>query len=345
MKNKIFNLIVIISACIFLSFFVFSNGLTSLVHQFKTLSFYWLIIALLCIITFWMLETIILYIITKILYTTRGLFIKLLKVAMIGQFFSAITPLQSGGQPAQLYAMTENGMPPGYSGSILAIKFIIHQATFTFYSLLVLLLKFNYFNSKIQYFIYLSIFGFIVNFAILFALLFLVSNKMANNKIGNKILLFILRFLKKIKIIKDVASTYEELKKELISFHESAVYITKNIKICLYSSILTFLQWTTYYAIPYCIYRSFGLNSTDIWTMIAAQVFLTLFMSFIPLPGAAVGAEGGFFVIFGIFFKGSTLVPAMFLWRIITYYLTIGVGGLFTVILPNTDKNIKKDDI
>ena len=345
MRNKIFNLIVIIIACIFLSFFIFSNGLTSLVHQFKTLNFSWLIIALLCIVTFWMLETIILYIITKILYTTRGLFIKLLKVAMIGQFFSAITPLQSGGQPAQLYAMTENGIPGGYSGSILTIKFIIHQATFTFYSILVLIFKLNYFNSKIQYFIYFCLFGFLVNVVILLALLFLISSKMANNKIGNKILLFILKFLKKIKIIKDVASTYEELKAELVSFHESAVYITKNVKMCLYASILTFLQWTTYYTIPYCIYKSFGLNSTDIWTMISAQVFLTLFMSFIPLPGAAVGAEGGFFVIFGIFFKGNTLVPAMFLWRVITYYLSIGVGGLFTVILPVTNTNINKDDI
>ena len=241
--------------------------------------------------------------------------------------------------------MTENDIPGGYSGSILTMKFIIHQATFTFYSIIVILFKLNYFNSKIQYFIFFCIFGFIVNVVILLALLFLISSKMSNNKIGNKILLLVLKLLKRFKIIKDVIASYEELKTELISFHESAVYITKNLKICVYASLLTMLQWTTYYAIPYCIYRSFGLNSTDIWTMISAQVFLTLFMSFIPLPGAAVGAEGGFFVIFGIFFKGSTLVPAMFLWRVITYYLSIGVGGLFTVIFPITSTKIKKSNV
>ena len=76
--------------------------------------------------------------------------------------------------------------------------------------------------------------------------------------------------------------------------------------------------------------------------MIAAQVFLTMFMSFIPLPGAAGGAEGGFCMIFGLFFKANTIIPALFLWRVITYYSCIGVGALFSLI-PNS--KLKKCDI
>jgi uncharacterized membrane protein YbhN (UPF0104 family) len=41
-------------------------------------------------------------------------------------------------------------------------------------------------------------------------------------------------------------------------------------------------------------------------------------------------------MIYGIFFKGNTLVPAIFVWRMITFYLTIAVGGIFTTILPNS---------
>lgn len=334
MRNKIFNLIVVIvSSCIFLSFFVFSHGLNDLM-KIKALDIKWIIIAIICIVVFWLLESILLFVITKTLYRAKNLFVKSLKFAMIGQFFSAITPFQSGMQPAQLYAMTENGIPGGYSGSILMVKFIIHQTTLTIYSILVLITNYYYFNSKISYFLYFCIFGFIINsLIIVIAVLFSV-----NDKLTNKLLLFLLRFLHKIKIVKNINSTHQKLQEELISFHESSAYIAKHIGMCISATFLTFLQWTSFYAIPYCVYRSFGFNSASIWTMICAQVFLTLFMSFIPLPGAEGGAEGGFYIIYGIFFKGNTLVPAIFVWRIITYYLTIGVGGIFTLILPNAKK-------
>lgn len=333
MRNKVMNYIVVaISIGIFLSVFLFTNGVSSLVSVSKTLNLNWLIFGVLCMLIFWMLETIILYIIIKIPHKESGLFLKALKIAMIGQFFSAVTPLQLGAQPAQLYAMKENGFPPDCSGSILMVKFIIHQATFTLYSLLVFLFEFNFFNSKISSFLPFCIFGFIVNIIILLSLLFSVSKNMINNKIITSVILFILKLFNKLKRIKNNTTSLDELKTRLASFQSCATFISENIRICVYSSILTFLQWTVFYTIPYCIYRSFGYNSTNVFTMIAAQVFLTLFMSFIPLPGAAGGAEGGFYIIFGIFFKPSTIVAAILIWRVITYYSTIVVGSLFTLI-------------
>ena len=332
MRNKIFNLLVVgVLAFIFLSFLVFSNGFDALKHQFENINTYWIATAVVCIIAFWLLEAIILYIITKSLYSTDYLFIKSVKFAMIGQFFSAITPFQSGGQPAQLYVMTENDIPAGLSGSILMVKFIIHQTTLTLYSILVILLKFNYFNSKIPYFIYFCFIGFLINTLIIFVCIIFSVNQ----NFTCKALYFGLNLLHKFRIVKNVEEKYSNLEEELLSFHESSAFIAKNIQMCLFSSVLTFLQWTVYYSIPYCIYRSFGLSSADLWTMISAQVFLTMFMSFIPLPGAAGGAEGGFFLIFGIFFKGDTIVPAIFMWRLITYYASIAAGGFSSVLLPN----------
>lgn len=333
MKNKIFNfLIVILCAVIFISFFIFSNGFSSLSNQLKTININWIILAIFCIIMFWLFETIILYIITKTLYKSEhNLFIKSIKFAMIGQLFSAITPFQSGSQPAQLYIMSENDIPAGASGSILMIKFIIHQATLTLYSILVLTTSFGYFNSKIKYFLFFCIIGFVINtLIIIFAIIF-----SASPTITKKALKIILKILNKIKLIKNKEKTYDSLEEELLNFHKNSAFISKNMKMCIKASVLTFLQWTVYYSIPYCIYRSFGFNDAALWTMISAQVFLTMFMSFIPLPGAAGGAEGGFYVIFGIFFKDNSIVPAIFIWRIITYYSCIAAGGLFTLILPN----------
>lgn len=332
MRNKIFNLIVVmLLASIFLFFFISSNGLNLLMIQFKTLSLIWLLSAALCIICFWIFESFIIYVITNSLHRTKHLFLKCLKIAMIGQFFSAITPFQSGGQPAQLFVMTENDIPAGFAGSILMVKFIIHQATLTFYSLLVISLEFKFFNDKIPYFISFCFLGFILNtIIIILALIFAM-----NDKLTNKILTFSLKILKKVKLFKSLDERYEHIDEELKSFHESAAFMSKNIKMCIIAFFLTFIQWTIYYSIPFCIYKSFSLNSASLWTMVSAQVFLTMFMSFIPLPGAAVGAEGGFYLIFGIFFKGDSIGPAVFMWRILTYYASIAAGGLSSILLPN----------
>lgn len=336
MKNKIFNsIIVIVSACIFLSFFFFTKGLNTFIEELKTLNKLWLILSLILMILFWFFETICLYIISKTFYKTNNLFTKSLKFEMIGQFFGAVTPFSAGSHPAQLYAMIESEIPAGIAGSILMIKFIIHQAVNIVILILAFLFKFNYFNSRVNYFIYLCVSGLIVHILIMiFAILFSI-----NSNLTKRFLIFIFKVLKKFKIIKNIESSYKKIEIELENFHKNSALITKNIKMCIYASVLTFLQWIAFFTIPYCIYRSFGFNSADILTMITAQIFLINFMAIIPLPGAEGGAEGGFYLIYSLFFKSDIIITAIFLWRVITYYSSIAVGSIFSLSTQTKEKN------
>ena len=336
MKNKTFNIIVLVlSTGIMFYFFIYSHGLEALIKQSKTLNRYWITLSVFCIVLFWIFETIILHIITKALYSEHKLFLRSFKFTMIGQFFGAFTPFSSGSQPAQIFAMTEVSIPAGSAGSILMIKFIIHEVVYLIYLIIALLFKFSFFNSKIHYFKYFCVIGTLINILIImFALMFSI-----NSKIPKKIIEFIFKILSKVKFVKNPEEKCEKVQLELTSFHDNAAFISNNKYICAIASFFTFLQWMAYYTIPYCIYRSFGYNSATIFSMITAQVFLTMFMSCIPLPGAEGGAEAGFYLIFGIFFNANSIVPAIFIWRLITYYLTIAVGSIFTVILPNTNMN------
>lgn len=338
MKNKVFNTaVIIISAGVFLSFFILSNGLNSLLRVMKKADVRWILAAFLCMIGFWLMETLIIYIITKGIYNIHNLFVKSLKFAMIGQFFGAITPFASGMQIAQMYGMAENDIPSGPSGSILMIKFIIHQTTLTFYSLIVIIFGFNYFNVRIPYLLYFCLFGFLFNSSLIFfAILFSI-----NRKITARIFGFVVFISKKIRIIKNPEEGLNKIQNEILSFHENAAVIAKNKRMCFLAFIFTFLQWTFFYSVPYFIYRSFGLSSAGIFIMIAAEVYLTMFMSCIPLPGAAGGAEGGFYMIFSIFFGKAAIMPAIFIWRIITYYSCIGAGSIFTVVLPDKRRDKK----
>lgn len=329
MKNRVFNsILIIVSVCIFLSFFLFTKGLNSIIRDLKTLIASWLLFSFALILLFWIFEMLALYILVKKFYNIDNLLLKCFKFEMIGQYFSAVTPFSAGGQPAQLYAMTENGIPAGISGSILMIKFIIHQLINIIILVLSFLFKFNYFNSRVNYFVYFCVSGFVVHIAIMICMiLFSISSKLTKN-----ILMFIFKLLGKFKLLKKPEEFYKKIETELENFHENILLITKNIKTCFIASIFTILQWLAFFTIPYCIYRSFGFNSTDILTMITAQVFLINFMAIIPLPGAEGGAEGGFYLIYSLFFKEGTIITAIFIWRILTYYLSIAIGSIFTLV-------------
>ncbi|ULO06202.1 flippase-like domain-containing protein [Paenibacillus sp. 19GGS1-52] len=335
MKKKIFSsIIVIVTACIFLSFFFFTKGLHSLIQELRTLDTSWILLSVICMLLFWFFEMLTLYVITKKLYNIKNLLVRSIKFQMTGLFFGAISPFSAGSNPAQLYAMTENEIPAGIAGSILMIKFMIHQFINILILILAFLFKFNYFNSRVDYFPYLCILGLSIHVIIMvFSVMFSL-----NSKLTKSVLTLIFKVLKKTRLVKNTESTYKKIEIELENFHQNAFLIAKHIKMCIYASLFTFLQYLAFFSIPYCIYRSFGFNTADLWTLISAQIFLTNFMAIIPLPGAAGGAEGGFYLIYNMFFDASTILTAIFVWRVLTYYSTIAIGSIFTLVLPNAKK-------
>jgi uncharacterized protein (TIRG00374 family) len=167
-----------------------------------------------------------------------------------------------------------------------------------------------------------------------FAMLFSI-----NSTVTKRILTTIFKALKIIRLVKNTESTYNKIEIELKNFHQNASLITTHIKMCIYASIFTLLQYFAFFSIPYCIYRSFGFHSADIWTLICAQIFLTNFMAIIPLPGAAGGAEGGFYLIYSMFFESNKILTALFVWRVLTYYSSIAIGSVFALVLPNVKKS------
>ncbi|WP_188541025.1 lysylphosphatidylglycerol synthase transmembrane domain-containing protein [Paenibacillus segetis] len=336
MKNKIFStIIVIVTFCIFLSFFLFTKGLPSLIQEIKLLDRSWILLSVVCLLVFWFFEMLVLYIITGKLYPIKRLLARSIKFEMIGQFFGAVSPFSAGSHPAQLYAMTERGIPVGIAGSILMIKFLIHQAVNIAILILAFVYKFGYFNARVDYFPYLCILGLAVHVVIMiFSVMFSV-----NSKLTLRILTAVFKFLHTVRLLKDVDSRLQQIKIELEKFHQNAALITKHRRMCLYATLFTCIQYLAFFSIPYCIYRSFGLDSVDMWTLICAQIFLVNFMAIIPLPGAAGGAEGGFYLIYSLFFHSSTILTAIFVWRLLTYYFSIAAGSVFLLVSPNVKKS------
>ena len=65
------------------------------------------------------------------------------------------------------------------------------------------------------------------------------------------------------------------------------------------------------FLVPLCIFYAFGIGRADVLLMVCAGAFVLNFTSFIPLPGAAAGAEIGFHTVFGLFFlPASSALPS-----------------------------------
>ena len=75
--------------------------------------------------------------------------------------------------------------------------------------------------------------------------------------------------------------------------------------------------------------KALGMKGVTGLSMLVAQAFVLNVSSFVPLPGAAGGAEYSFHTMFAMFFPVQLLALAVLLWRIVTFYLPICVGTAF----------------
>lgn len=325
--KTIFNLSVIIFSLGALTFFcIYENGVTGLIEVFSKINFTWILIAILCNFMNIMFDGYLIYIITKRTYGNYK-FKNAFKSCMVGQFFSAVTPFATGGQPMQIYLMSKQGISPGISTSVLMQKFLVYQTTLVMYSAVSILVLFKFLGQTVNRIIIgFAIFGFLSQAFVIF-LLWMFS---FNSKVTHSVLIFGAKCLMKLHIIKNADEKIRSIEEQLLRFHKSNNELVKDVNILIKAYIATFLQLTSIFIIPYFIYRSFNLSDAKCINMIFSQAFVTMTSCFIPLPGSAGAAEVSFLGFFSNFFNPDIIKSAVLIWRTITYYLVIAVSAPFS---------------
>lgn len=310
-----------------LVYFGFSeNGLVDLVQEISTFDKTWLSLAIFFQLLNILIDAFLIYLFAKN-FVGRYTFRNALKTGMVGQFFSAVTPGASGGQPMQVYLMVKQRVDPGVATSALVQKFLVYQSTLTAYSAFAILVCFPLFSQALNGVMWaLAIFGFAAQ-ALVIVLLLLFS---FNKKITYRIISGFFYFLGKIKLIKKPQENIERLENHLAYFHESNKELYKKPKLVLQTYLLCALQLSCMFVVPYCIYRCFHLSGARMLDMICTQAFVSMVSSFVPLPGASGASEGSFYMFFGLYFTENTIKAAILLWRIITYYLVIVISLPFS---------------
>ena len=323
-KRNLFGIITIAISAIILLIFLFANdGIGLLQRIAPSVSWEWLAAAVLLAVSIWFIEGITLNIFCKIL-CPQWSFRYSFNIGLMGILYSALTPFSTGGQPMQIFYMKRLGMDVGRGGSVIAMKTLVYQVIMVLSAILMVVLRLGFFQREVSNFSFLTIIGILCNGTFITLLLLFTISRKGTEKLLKKGLLL----LHRIHLCKDPEGRYKKINAQLLLFHHGARLMGKNRRVYVQGVILTVLQIFVGYSVPYCLYRSFGFCEQDILTIMAAQAFVSLVSAFVPLPGASGGAEGSFYLFFSMFFTNGTIVPAVVLWRVLTYYFNIAAGAV-----------------
>ncbi len=256
--------------------------------------------------------------------------ITIFKTRMLEQFARGVTPLQSGGQVIQVYALKQFGI--GYDHSIfaLSVDFVIFQFTAVLIQLIFILgYLFKYTSNTILF--YGVLLGFIINAAVLAGLFLLLKWQAFHTFIAHHGL----RFLHKLRFIKDLDQSRQALDQKILDFSKQLDYILREKKIVIHNCILYLLNLFILNAIPFIMALALRIPiGMDLFfDFMALSLFVAAFNSFIPIPGATGGIEAAFILAYSAFIQDSTLISGMMLgWRFVTYYIFILAGALYFII-------------
>lgn len=260
----------------------------------------------------------------------QGFRIKLVDVIMVtgvGQFYSAITPSSSGGQPMQVLALHRRGIPVSTATAALAVKFLGFQSAFMLLGLGFWLGNWQMVARQLGGMRYLVALGYVVNSALMVGvLLTMVRSHWVNRALG-----WCVRQLARLRIVKDEQAMQLKAVQMLEEYRAAFKHLIAHPGQALAVLALSCAQIMCLMGVPACLYRGFGLTGWQSGELYTLQLLLFIAAAFVPLPGAAGAQEGGFYLFFqGVFPEGDVLA-AMLCWRCFTYYLLLVLGMVAVV--------------
>ena len=338
MKNLKKNSIILLLITAIVLICVLKDDFNDIISALSNINIIFLVIAVLCFFVGLLFEAIAYKDIIKA-YEYNYNLKKSYKMLLITKFFNGITPFSSGGQPMQIYMLRKDGIRITKATNIIIQNFIIYQAALVTLGLAAIIV--NHFSSMFEEVVLLKqlvTIGFIINTVVMLGLIVISFSNRFNHFILRKTIIF----LSKIHIIKDKDKVLEVWEEKVDDFHEGTEYLKNNKLLCIKTFIYNLIYLVLTYLMPYFVVLALNHGTVDGFTPVKAicsSAYVLIMGSFVPIPGASGGIEYGYLVFFGNFIKGSLLKASLLIWRTVSYYLPMVIGGILFSIHTKGDDN------
>lgn len=330
-KNKFTFILMVLIGILIIGYSMRDVKLRVLIHDFFTLDPLWLLVSFGCICMYLLVEAVI----TKVLVSNRVTsftFKDALRVPLVEQLFNGITPFSSGGQPGQLVVMLQTGIDGGRASSVLLMKFVVYQAMIVVNFFISLIIGFHYVATKMHYLSLFVLFGFLIHFFVIVGLLMVMYWPAFTKKVTKILFHPVKWFVKDEKYYQMRTTLYEKID----NLYEESIRIGRQPKLMFKVVLLTLVQLSFYYLIPYFIMLALGYYNVNVFMVTSLHIMIVMIISLFPIPGGSGGAEFSFESLFQSYISSnSKLVLAMILWRLLTYYFGMIVGAAALLIKPD----------
>lgn len=328
MKKRKWSLIyLLVNILVIVGIAFFDPNLGDIGLVFYQLDFKWIAAAIFSMLLFWFFDGLVVYYAAASILRIK-LFIQSMRISILGKYYNAVTPFASGGQPSQLYFLVRGGVPAGQASSILIVKFCVYQLIISLFSLLAFAFMGSFISEYSALLFWAAVVGLAINAGGFLLTLALATRESLLKKIADWVLIA----LHKIRLVKEPDKIRDNIFSHVKDFHDSFIIIRENPKTMAVLGLLMVIEITFLISIPYFIYRACGLNTAGWFEIAMVFLFLYLAVSFFPTPGATGASEGGYYLLFNLFFPQQFLFLSMLLWRVVTYYMTIVVGAVIVLI-------------
>jgi len=304
-----------------------NNELKNIGQAFLNISPWWLLACLGAWLCFFLLECVSL----ALFLHNQGYpmnFKFIMFVSLMGLYYSNITPGSSGGQPMQVYYMKKRDVPIGVGSSVLTVKFFCFQFMLLVMGGIAWICFPEFVQDQLWGAKVFLIAGYVFNFFSIGLLLMMVVNKRA---VRFFIHLFI-RIGTALRICKDPAQSEAKWEGNLLTFHSSVLLIRKRPGELFMQLFINAVQVLSLMAVTVFVYRALGLVGMPVSKIVTMALLLYISASYTPLPGASGAQEGGFMIYLKNIFPAGQIFSALLLWRLFTYYLTLLVGAVTSVV-------------
>lgn len=338
MRKKIFGLLYIaLTLGITVYICLCTADFTSLKDVLGNIKWSWLAGGLGCMLLYFLFEALPPYLV----YRHHGYhlpFWQAIKVAMIGLYYSGITPSSTGGQPMQVYYYSKMKLPIGLSSYISVLKFIGFQSVMSIVCFGGFLLERTYITANFPTAVKFMYLGVGINVILLIGTAILLYRPGILHRFLNFIMKIVAKF-----IGRKAVPMRKKGREEIENFYASFRYSKRDFKDSAVVIGCSVLQIFAYLSVSFFIYKAFGLESAGFLMLFIIQAQVVCAVSFIPLPGSAGAQEVGYYSFFLPFFGEHAIFPAMIMWRILSSYLAILTGAVY-VTVDTTKGFFKKED-
>ncbi|MCS7234140.1 MAG: flippase-like domain-containing protein [Synergistetes bacterium] len=322
-KGLFIFLLITFTTAFFVIFFTISKETISALFKLNKLS---LLLAFSCIFASWTFE----FLRFRELIRAAGWdisFLDGLVLVWINYFGCAVTPLQSGGGPFQIYVLYRKNVPIGIGFAVTLIRTLITLIILSFAGPIIIFAHPEMTENALLkgMMIYVSVF--------LVGVSILIFISLKRVELIRKIAMWVVLFLHRLGLFRKVGPRYviRRINKEIELYNDNfRVLIGKGKRHLALAIAYSFLQLLAHFLALPSVMWGMGL-SFELDKVLMIQAVFLFILYFVPTPGGSGVAEGGAAILFRYVMPAHMAGVMAVLWRFFTDYIPIILGGIVTL--------------